>query len=466
MRIVRHYIRLPYVLLAMSDALVGLAAIFLGAYIRLGGEIFATHLSSGWVQSRAYVFAGIMLFTLLTMGLYQGGLRAQPEGIAVRLIAAIGLGAVMLMLVFYLVPPVFMGRGVFIFALVFAFVGYVINRLIFYSSKGQDILKKRILVLGSGERAASITTQLRRRTDKCGFKLVGFLPMGGEVSAVEKKYLVGAGMGSLKGYVIKNDIDEIVVAVEDRRQEFPLGDLLDCKMDGIDIIDILTFFEREAGKVRLDLLHPSWMIFSDGFQQDLPREIIKRSFDIAAALGLLILGWPVMLLVTIAIVVESGGRGPVLYRQVRLGKNGKPFSVLKFRSMRTDAEKDGKAQWAGINDSRITRVGAFTRKFRLDEMPQILNILRGDMSFVGPRPERPEFVEELDKKNSYYGERHRIKPGLTGWAQLCYPYGSSENDAFEKLQYDLYYIKNQSLLLDVSILLQTVEVVLFRKGAR
>ncbi|HHJ17654.1 MAG TPA: TIGR03013 family PEP-CTERM/XrtA system glycosyltransferase [Gammaproteobacteria bacterium] len=465
MRVFRHHIRLSYVFLALADTLISVAAIYLASFIRFDSERFVGLMMTGWIHERAMVFAPVMLLSLLAMGLYQSRLREQKTDIVIRLATAIIFGAMALMLAFYLLPPVFVGRGVFALALGFSFVGFIINRLIFYRVIGKDALKRRVLVLGAGERAESILSRLRRSSDKRGFLLVGFVPMSDSEDVVSREYRVSTG-GSLKEFVEQNDVDEIVIAVDDRRREFPLDELLDCKMDGTEVTDILTFFEREIGKVRLDLLNPSWMIFSDGFAQDTLRETTKRGFDLLAAMILLLLGWPAMLLVALAIFIESGGRGPILYRQTRLGKNGKPFEVLKFRSMKTDAEQDGKAQWAQLNDSRITRVGAFIRKYRLDELPQIFNVLRGEMSFVGPRPERPEFVEDLSNNIPYYTERHRVKPGLSGWAQLCYPYGSSENDAFEKLQYDLYYVKNHSLLLDINILLQTVEVVLFGKGAR
>ena len=241
-----------------------------------------------------------------------------------------------------------------------------------------------------------------------------------------------------------------------------MHEILDCKMSGVDVVDLLSFFEREMGKIKLDVLDPSWMFLSDGFRGGSVRAYLKRLFDILLALALLPLLLPLMLLVAIAVFVEGGFRGPILYRQVRVGENGRPFRMVKFRSMKTDAEKDG-AQWASRNDARVTRVGGVIRKVRLDELPQIFNVLRGSMSFVGPRPERPEFVEQLAENIPYYNERHRVKPGLTGWAQICYQYGSSEEDAFEKLQYDLYYVKNYSLLLDLMILVQTLEVVLMGK---
>jgi len=231
---------------------------------------------------------------------------------------------------------------------------------------------------------------------------------------------------------------------------------------------LLSFFERETGKIRLDQLHPSWLLFSDGFNQGGMRATTKRTFDICISSLLLVITWPLMLLTVIAIWIESGFnfKTPILFKQVRVGAGGRPFQVLKFRSMIVDAEKSGKAQWASKNDSRITRVGSLIRKIRVDELPQILNVFRGDMSFVGPRPERPEFVVIFSEKIPYYSERHRVKPGITGWAQLLYPYGSSEKDALEKLQYDLYYVKNHSIFLDFLIMLQTAEVVLFSRGAR
>jgi sugar transferase (PEP-CTERM system associated) len=256
------------------------------------------------------------------------------------------------------------------------------------------------------------------------------------------------------------------VAMEDRRRGFPIRGLLECRLAGVEITELLTFLERETGRVRIDVLNPSWMIFGGGFRRDPLRLFSSRALDLLASLVLLILSLPIMVLTIIAIKLEDGWRAPVFYGQARVGLGGQPFTVLKFRSMRTDAERDGQAQWAQKSDPRITRVGGVIRKLRIDELPQILNVVSGRMSFVGPRPERPQFVDELSQKIPYYVQRHCVKPGITGWAQLCYPYGSSEQDALEKLQYDLYYIKNNTLLFDLAILLQTAEVVFMGKGSR
>jgi len=259
-------------------------------------------------------------------------------------------------------------------------------------------------------------------------------------------------------------IDEVVIAPDERRGGLPMEEMLVCVQRGVSIIDLSTFFEREAGMVQLNVVDPSWLVFSGGFDYSTPRRLSKRFFDLVAASVLLLLAWPLMLVVALAVWVESGT--PILYRQTRVGERGEHFVLTKFRSMRVDAEKDGVAQWATKNDDRSTRVGRFIRLTRLDELPQLFAVLRGDMSFVGPRPERPHFVDLLNDEIRYYGVRHCVKPGLTGWAQLRYPYGASVKDAEEKLKFDLFYVKNHGLVFDLMILLQTVEVVLFGRGAR
>jgi sugar transferase (PEP-CTERM system associated) len=259
--------------------------------------------------------------------------------------------------------------------------------------------------------------------------------------------------------------NEIVVAVRERRGGvLPLRELLDCKLAGVTVNDLSSFFERMRGQVRLDSLRASWLIYGDGFRQGIGRTVVKRLFDVLAASVLLVVTAPVMLLAAIAIALESGF--PVIYRQERVGQGGRTFKVLKFRSMRLDAEADGKPRWASNSDDRITRVGHFIRKTRIDELPQIFNVLHGDMSFVGPRPERPYFVDQLTDQIPFYAARHSVKPGITGWAQVRYAYGASVDDAVQKLQYDLYYVKNHTLFLDVLVLLQTVRVVLTGDGAR
>jgi len=383
------------------------------------------------------------------------------------------LGSMFVAILSYFVPNLAMGRGVLMFSII---EGFIIISLLRWGSShliSEDTLKKNVLVLGAGQRALKIATRMRRRSDRRAFRLHGFAKIGNSEDAVSERggELVELDC-ALPEYCDRYNIDEIVVAVDERRRNtdagggLPLEELLNCRLSGVEVVDIQAFIEREAGKLDVDLLHPSWIVFSDGFVAHSWRYATKRLFDLLISLVALLFIWPIMLLTTIAIYVDSGFRGPILYRQTRVGLDGKPFKVMKFRSMRTDAEQDGQAVWASKDDPRVTRVGAVIRKTRIDELPQLANVLLGDMSFVGPRPERPEFVEELDEAIDYYDHRHRVKPGITGWAQLCYPYGASVEDSKEKLQYDLYYLKNHSILLDMIILLQTVEVVLIGDGAR
>ncbi len=266
-------------------------------------------------------------------------------------------------------------------------------------------------------------------------------------------------------------VDEIVVAIDERRRNvearggMPLDELLECRLVGIEVCDVQAFIERECSMVDVDLLRPSWMVFSDGFVLNVWRSMTKRGFDVLASLILLLFTFPIMLVTAFLIWVEGRFKDPILYRQVRVGLGGEMFEVLKFRSMRVDAETPGSAVWADKDEPRSTKIGSFIRNSRIDELPQLFNVLWGDMSFVGPRPERPVFVKELEEQSPFYAQRHHVKPGITGWAQLCYPYGGSVEDAKQKLQYDLYYLKNHSILLDMIILLQTVEVVLVGEGA-
>jgi len=379
-------------------------------------------------------------------------------------VAGLVVAAALSALAYYVVPDLEIGRGMLALTTFVALASCIVARLLFERIVDQDLFKRRVLVYGAGRRASSLL-ELRRRSDHRGFRLVGFIATeGDELSTSEDKLLKRPD--DLYSWVVQNPIDEIVVAMDDRRRGFPMHEFLECRLAGIEIVELPTFLERETGKVRLDVLNPSWIIFGEGFRASLIQRSVERTVDIVVSLGLLILGAPGILLAALAIKLEDGLEAPILYRQRRVGQHGVVFDVLKFRSMRVDAEAGGRPIWASKDDPRVTRVGAFIRKTRLDELPQLINVLRGDMSFVGPRPERPEFVQKLEHTIPYYRERHSVKPGITGWAQLCYPYGSSEKDALEKLQYDLYYVKNRSLLFDLAILVQTVEVVLWGKGAR
>ena len=363
----------------------------------------------------------------------------------------------------YLTDFMRLGRATLGLSLVIALPLLGASRVLFVRALGRDRFARRVLVYGSGRRAADLG-DVRVRQDLRGFRVLGYVPTEGDRAEVSPDLCLRPPE-DLREFVLANDVDEVIVAMDDRRRGLPVEQLLNCRLAGVPVTDVLTFVERESGKVELSMLYPSWLIFSEDINSRGLSRLLTRLFDITAASLLLVLASPLMLLTALAVWLESGFKGPVLYKQERIGLEGVPFTLFKFRSMQLDAEKNG-AQWATSDDPRVTRVGAFIRKTRLDELPQLFNVLKGEMSFVGPRPERGEFVEKLSERIPYYRERHCVKPGITGWAQLCYPYGASEEDALQKLQYDLYYVKNKTVLFDMIILLQTAEVVLWRKGAR
>lgn len=454
----------PLVLLALAEAVVFIAAFYLALRLVFPGGIATPSALYDGLGTKLVIFVGVNMLAMLSMGLYRRGARDSLLDVGLRLIGAFALGGVILAALFYAFPSLFLGRGIMVTAGALAFAGVFTTRLVGVRLLNLDVFKRRVLVLGAGSTAASFN-RLRRRSDRQGFDLTGFVAQLNESCQVDSDRVVQLNM-PLAQYTRSHHIDDVVIALDDPRGGFPVDELMACKMNGVNVLDVSDFFEREGGFLKLDILRPSTMIFARGFRQCLYRDYAKRTLDLMASIALLSLAWPAMLLVALGIFAESRGRGSVLFRQLRVGQNGKPFTLYKFRSMVMDAEGDGIARWAQKKDPRVTRFGSFLRKTRLDELPQLFNVLRGDMSFVGPRPERPEFVEQLASKLPYYHHRHWVKPGLTGWAQINYPYGASEKDAFEKLQYDLYYVKNQSIALDLLTIIQTVEVVLWGRGSR
>ena len=458
------YLKVPIVLLALIEGALFVYAPYLAAALRFGSSAAERATPTGHMLPTALLFAFLAVMALFAMGLYTIRQRSGTTGTVLRVVAGLVVAAALSALAYFIVPNLTIGRGMLALTTAIGVASALVARLLFDRIVDQDLFKRRVLVYGAGRRAGSLL-DLRRRSDQRGFRLMGFIATeGDELSAPADRLLERPQ--DLYEWVVKNPIDEIVVAMDDRRRGFPMHEFLECRLAGIEILELPTFLERETGKVRLDVLNPSWIIFGEGFRASLLQRMVERTVDLVVSLGLLILASPAILLTALAIKFEDGLDAPILYRQRRVGQHGVVFDVLKFRSMRVDAEDPGQAIWATKDDPRVTRVGGFMRKSRIDELPQLVNVLRGDMSFVGPRPERPEFVQKLEHTIPYYRERHSVKPGITGWAQLCYPYGSSEKDALEKLQYDLYYVKNRSLLFDLAILVQTVEVVLWGKGAR
>jgi len=464
-RLFGHFVPIQILLLAFAELLAFTAAGFFGAHHSGMAVDFAAMLH----LPVSTLFPGpvILLLSLGAVGLYSAHQRADLKGVFSRALVALGVTAITLQIIYGLFPAQALDAVTLGWMGLLSVVAFSTTRYFFYRHCDGALLVRRVLVVGTGKRARSIE-RLRRKADRRGFKLMGFADVSTNSGYmhVSPDRIVTSGHRFCR-YALENHIDEIVVALDDRRQgAVPTEELLNCRMSGIEVVDLLDFFERETAKIRLDLLRPSWLIHADGFRRHVLRDSSKRLFDVSLSALLLVATLPLMVLTAAAIYFESGGKGSVFYRQRRVGQHGNPFDLIKFRSMRMDAEKDGKARWASENDPRVTRVGSFIRKYRLDELPQLWNVLRNDMSIVGPRPERPQFVDQLSRLSPLYKERHRVKPGIAGWAQLRYPYGASEQDSIEKLQYDLYYVKNHRLLFDLYILIQTVEVVLYTKGAR
>ncbi len=459
-RLFRHYVPGSLLFLGLVEHLFLILTMYAAVFFRWADrDNFYNSLERHLPQ--AVVFATVFTLTMFALGLYNKDHVRDLGTVLTRLLFSFFFGFMVLALLFYIYPDLQIWRSAMAIAFVVAVVGIMIIRWIYLKTVDLNAFKRRILVLGVGEKAAKIEEAENDKTR--GFICVGFVPLNDKQTRISADRNIWGNM-SLSDLVREQGVEEIVVAIDERRGGVPVNALLECKLEGVMVSDYSTFWERETGRVDLDALHPSWLIFSDGFVGGWMRSVVKRQFDIFASLLLLIFTLPIMLLTAAAIRLESPGG--VFYHQERVGLNGKTFMLLKFRSMRSDAELDGVPRWAAVDDSRVTAVGSFIRKTRIDEIPQIFNVLHGEMSFIGPRPERPFFVEELRGSIPYYFERHRVKPGISGWAQLNYPYGASIEDAKEKFQYDLYYIKNYSLFLDLIVVIQTARVILWPTGAR
>ena len=460
---INRTIRTPLLLLGAGELSVLFSSVYVAAIITCG-SVELCEAKFGPLVWRAAIFAAIMLFSLISTGLYHFHQRIYYHEALVRVLVGFALGSMAVTAVFFVLQWADVMQILGVIALVYSLVLLLGLRFFFLRNADENVFRHRTIVFGAGSRAGAIA-DLRRKADRRGFKLVGTIPAPGDSQVVENGSKLFSGE-SVERLVKQLNADEVVIAMDDRRGNLPVRELLNCKLSGVQVIDVIEFLERESGKIRIDLVSPGWLIFSSGFRISEPRRIAKRLVDLVVGSMIALVSLPVMALIVVAIKIEDGLSAPVLYRQVRVGYRGLNFSVLKFRSMREDAEAGGEAVWAEENDPRVTRVGHWLRKLRLDELPQVFNVIRGEMSIVGPRPERPEFVRGLTESIPYYAERHAVLPGVTGWAQIHYPYGSTEHDAAEKLQYDLYYVKNHNVFLDLVIILQTVEVVLWGKGSR
>ncbi|OYD52661.1 sugar transferase [Thauera propionica] len=410
----------------------------------------------------ALTFALSMVALNTAMGLYRPVLQRSPRQAFARVALSLVVSVPVAYAVFGILPWADLAPHSLQWSVVLLLSSTLLMRGVVNQRQASGLFSPRVLIIGTGKDAATVYRDLTRPLQK-SVEVVGFLRGGSdEVQEVDPRQVLAPR--GLLDIVRELRVNEIVVAVRERRGGvLPIRELLDCKLAGVRIVDLSSFFERVQGQVRLESLRASWLIYGDGFRQGLARTCIKRLFDIVVAVILLLISLPLMLVTALLIVIEDGA--PIFYRQERVGLGGRVFRVTKFRSMRRDAEKDGKPRWATSNDDRVTRVGRIIRKLRIDELPQLFNVLVGDMSLVGPRPERPFFVDQLAREIPFYGVRHCVKPGVTGWAQVRYQYGASVDDAIEKLQYDLYYVKNHTLVLDTLVLFETVRVVLTGEGA-
>jgi sugar transferase (PEP-CTERM system associated) len=437
----------------------------LGAlYIRLGFDGAQYQLDERYAYYKIALATAICVAALYLYDLYDFAVMNNRRELILRMVQALGIAWILLALLFYLVPALLIGRGVTILTVPLVMVALLAWRVFIHSLTGHPEIGEKVLIVGTGKSAAETAEAVGERKD-AGYRVVGFISENGAAPKYELPHAKPLGaFADLEGIIRKENVDRVVIAIRERRGNFPTEKLLRMSLAGdVNIEECASFFERVTGQVHLDMLRPSWLIF-DGRGRDTRlktvfRDIIHRGLALVG----LIFSLPIILATALLIKLES--KGPVFYRQERVGMNGKIFEVIKFRSMRTDAEKDGPV-WAQSEDDRVTRVGNVIRKIRVDEIPQFWNIIKGEMSFVGPRPERPHFVTQLAKEVPFYQHRHLVAPGLTGWAQIKYPYGASVEDARQKLQYDLYYIKNQSLALDTVIVFETVKTVLFGKGGR
>jgi len=460
-RLIKHYIPHAVLLLGLFDFMLLLAAAEIG-WIWRAHEIGMVIEPISTRPLPILSFAVLLQLAMVAVGIYGTESLKSLRFAGARLLVAVSLGVIFLSLTFFLFPGATLWRSNSLYAMVLAIVLLMGNRILLGGLLGSTAFRRRLMVLGAGPRAKRIL-DLAERPD-CGFIIVGFVGMNDGQQVIEEAINRDA-IKNLAKHVENLNVSEVVLALEERRNALPLADLLRIKTTGVHVNDFSTFLERETGRVDLDTVNPSWLIFSDGFSAGRRiSSIAKRIFDLIVSSALLLFTLPVIVLLALLVKIDS--RGPAFFRQQRVGLFGQPFDIVKLRSMRIDAESDGQAKWAEADDPRITRVGRFIRKVRIDELPQAWSVLRGDMSFVGPRPERPEFVASLEREMRYYQERHMVKPGITGWAQINYPYGASVEDARHKLEYDLYYAKNYTPFLDLLIILQTLRVIIWPEGAR
>jgi len=467
LRVFKQYYPIRNIFFIIGEGLFIFASVLFASWIVIGYNSF---ILDEWLWLKSLLVAFFCFMCLYYNDLYDLQVTDSILELAIRLFQALGSAAILLAVIYILFPQLIIGRGIFIISTAFTILFIVSWRIAYSVVLNQGLFNQKIIIIGSGELAKSIIDEIQDKKD-CGYSIEVIVAEDNITCAIEN----GPNI-QVNDSISKNDysglceigrtleIEKIVVAIEEKRGNFPAEELLLCRVGGVEVLEGVAFFEMLTGKLIVSQINPGWLIFSQGFHKSWSRRFIKRTGDIILSLIMLILLLPLIVLVALLIKLDS--KGPVIFSQERVGQYRKSYRVHKFRSMVSDAESEAGPVWAEDDDPRITRVGKIIRKLRIDEIPQLWNVLKGDMSFVGPRPERDFFVNQLEKAIPYYKERHTVKPGITGWAQVSYGYGASVEDATEKLNYDLFYIKNMSTFMDIMIVLRTVKIVLFRKGSR
>ena len=464
-RFLVHRVRARALALAGCETALMIAAVVGAAALRFGREETADILLNDNGIFKVLLIVGIAQVSLYYADLYDLRIASDRRELVTRLLQALATTSFALAVLYYWLPDLTVGRGVFLIAAVLVMAAVMCWRLFFQWLSGQVGPRERLLLVGTSPATVGLASELFAQRHELGVEIAGFIdPDPAKVGMPLLNPGIVGTIEDIPRIVRANNVDRVVVSLGDARGTLPMDKLLEMKLEGVSFDHLASVYEQYTGKIAVENLRPSWLIFSDGFRKSRFLGTVKRAMDIVCASLGLVLAAPLMVLATIAIRFTS--QGPVLYHQQRVGKNGHVFTVHKFRSMRVDAEAATGPVWASKSgDPRVTPIGAFLRRSRLDEVPQLWNVLKGDMSFVGPRPERPEFVEELTKEIAFYGQRHIVRPGITGWAQVRYTYGATTEDALQKLQFDLYYIKNLSIALDLFIIFETVKTVVLRKGA-
>jgi sugar transferase (PEP-CTERM system associated) len=454
------------VFFVIAEGIFIFASVYVASWMILGTDLLNVY---GYQTLKILLITAVCQICLYYNDLYELKFAENIKELGFRLIQALGFAAITLVIIYFFVPKVIVGTSTFVVSAGIIVIIIVSWRFLYTWVLDRGLFNQRIILLGSAELIEKIKQEISERKD-CGYDIVAEVPEANRNDKLDNdsrenlQNVIGQKYEGLSDLAASKDIEKVIVALEEKRNNFPIKELLKCRINGIEVIDGNSFYEMLTGKLVVKALNPSWLIFSEGFRKSRTRRFLKRSVDLILAFIMIAVFLPLMGIIAILIKLDS--RGPAIFSQERVGVNEKIYRMHKFRSMIHDAEKISGPVWARDDDMRITQVGNIIRKLRMDELPQLWNVLKGNMSFVGPRPEREHFVKQLKKMVPYYSERFTVKPGITGWAQVSYGYGASEEDAIEKLNYDLFYIKNMSFFMDLMIILRTIKIVLFRRGAR